>query len=131
MRAKSFSGLVIDARNIPVQPALICRISDAEGGLIYGPEVVNPKIAVNEGMAAYVQDIGSALNSQRSGDSPLVLLAEEAGDGNGCHIVLSKEGSKHFQPRPHELDFLRQAHVLIVLGQGSPDTEMTEYRLPQ
>jgi hypothetical protein len=131
MRARSFSGLVIDARNIPVQPALICRISEAQGGLIYGPEVVNPKIAVNQGMAAYVQDIGSALNSPRSGDSPLLLEAEEAGEGNGCHIVLSKEGSKHFQPRPHELDFLRQAHVLIVLGQGSPDTEMTEYHLPE
>ncbi len=131
MRAQSFTGLVVDARNVSLQPSLICRISDSQGGLIYGPEVVNPKIAVNKGMAAYVQDIGSALNSPRSGDSPLVLVAERAGDGNGCHIVLSEEGSRHFQPRPQELDFLRRAQVLIVMGQGSPDTEMTEYRLPR
>jgi hypothetical protein len=127
---ETHTGLIVDARGLDVEPALVCRIYGPEKRLLYGPGVVRPSVAIGRGMAGYMKDRRGAVRSSRSGRNPLILRAEEKAAPKGCEVTVSAEGSEALLPRPKDLGFLRRGQVIILVGSGMGD-EPTEYHLGQ
>ncbi|MDZ7379003.1 MAG: hypothetical protein ONB06_06595, partial [candidate division KSB1 bacterium] len=69
------TGVVIDARGLAIQPALLPRIVDETGQILYAPEVVDAEAAAQQGYVAYARAYDQAPAQARIGERPLVLRA--------------------------------------------------------
>jgi hypothetical protein len=69
----NYTGLIIDARGLKVQPAMAPRILKADGTVLYGAGKFELEQLVEKGMAAYYRDITAARADPRAGSNPLVL----------------------------------------------------------
>jgi hypothetical protein len=69
----NYTGLIIDARGLKVQPAMAPRILKADGTVLYGAGKFDLEQLIEKGMAAYYRDITAARADPRAGSNPLVL----------------------------------------------------------
>lgn len=70
-----YTGVVIDARNINLTPALCPVVYDSNGVGVYGTFMVSRSVAVNSGVAAYSTTDEWVVLRNRVGESPLVINA--------------------------------------------------------
>ncbi len=69
----NYTGLIIDARGLKVQPAMAPRILKADGTVLYGVGKLDLDQLIQKGMAAYYRDLTAARADSRAGSNPLVL----------------------------------------------------------
>lgn len=69
----NYTGLIIDARGLNLQPAMAPRILRADGTPLYGAGNYDPDLVVEKGLAAYYKDLESARKDVRAGSNPLIL----------------------------------------------------------
>ncbi len=109
-----FSGLVIDARGIGVQPALVMRIEDEEGAEVYGPTFISREHAVSQGVVKYGRDLEQAGADPRVAPNPLTLRAIRTASSAPCDIVISNADAKRVRGAAGNLLFLQKCRVIIV-----------------
>lgn len=108
-----YSGVVIDARNFPVRPALAPKIIDEDGREVYGSTYVDRDWAIREGMAGYAKDINDAkLNPRVSSDSMTVKGIRAL---NKTDIVISNDDARKIRNAASYQKFLDECRVMIVL----------------
>lgn len=69
----NYTGLIIDARGLKVQPAMAPRILKADGTVLYGKGSVDIDRVIEKGMASYYRDMSAARADARAGSHPLVI----------------------------------------------------------
>lgn len=69
----TYTGLIIDARGLGVQPAMAPRILKADGTVLYGEGKYDPDQLLQQGLAAYYKDLDAARADARAGSNPLIL----------------------------------------------------------
>ncbi|MCS7065191.1 MAG: hypothetical protein NZL85_02825 [Fimbriimonadales bacterium] len=69
----NYTGLIIDARGLKVQPAMAPRILKADGTVLYGTGKLDPDQVVEKGMAAYYRDMWAGRADARAGSNPLII----------------------------------------------------------
>ena len=102
--SKAYSGLLVDARSIELQPALVFKILDENLEEVFGPAFVSREFVVQQGMAAYYTDIESAKSDPRINDNPLTVKALRTDYPSQCNIVISN------------LLFLKESRVVVALS---------------
>lgn len=129
-RAESFTGMLIEARGLHVEPALICTVKDEHGNLVYGPGLVDPEAALKRGMAIFVQvPVSRADYLQRLGLNPIRVRAKDVGSTTGCDLIISAEQAALLRQKTvSALEFLEECRVAIILD-PPPDEDLQEYRL--
>ncbi|MDR1966592.1 MAG: TIR domain-containing protein [Synergistaceae bacterium] len=110
-----FTGLVIDARHLPVTPSLVFQVLDEAGREIYGLGTADPAFAARDGLAGYSEDLGLAMEDARVGDNPVVTRATRLSHGSG--IVIPSIAASMVRDAPY--DFVSECRVIIVCGQGA------------
>ena len=111
----AYTGLVVDARNIGMEPAMAPRILDESGQEVYGPAFASREYAVQKGMSEYETDFDAALKNQRIGDAPLVVKGLRTNGPHRCDIVVANADATKIRKSSDHLLFLRQCQVVIVL----------------
>jgi hypothetical protein len=69
----NYTGLIIDARGLKVQPAMAPRILKADGTPIYGVGNFDLDKVVEQGLASYYRDMDAARADKRAGNNPLIV----------------------------------------------------------
>ncbi len=110
-----FSGLIVDARGINANPAMVPRILDGKGQPVYGPAFVSREFAVQNGMAGYVTAIAEAARSGRVGANPLTVKGLKTAGPGQSDIVISNSDAAALRKVSEHLLFLRKCRVVIVL----------------
>ncbi|MFP4479570.1 MAG: hypothetical protein ACOC43_01805 [Desulfohalobiaceae bacterium] len=130
VRAQAYTGLILQARGLDVEPALVCTVQDEEGNHVFGPAQADPQIALKQGMALFAQSADPRLNKNvRVGSHPLRVSVLESGSESGCHLVVdSDSGALLRQVARQPGNFLQKCRVLIELD-PPPDKDLQEYRL--
>lgn len=78
----SYTGIVFDATGTGLIPSFCPRIYDEKGRLVYGPEYIEKKYLLAEGVACYISSIEDLkLVKKRVGENPLVIK-----------VILAKKG---------------------------------------
>lgn len=113
--ARPFTGLIVDARNIHVLPALVPIIYDEQGNEVYGPAFVSREFAVQYGLAGYTHSFEAALGHIRVTDNPLIVKGLRLHPSGPCNIVISNMDAARIRNTCDHLSFLKQCHVMIVL----------------
>ena len=112
----SYTGLIVDCRELSVRPALAPRILSESGSEIYSNTWVDREWALQHGMVGYVRNLEQAREQQdRIGERPLVVKAKDVQGANGADVVIEDEQGKILHALGENLTFLRECRVLFVL----------------
>jgi hypothetical protein len=112
----AYTGLLVDARSIELQPALVFKILDENLEEVFGPAFVSREFVVQHGMAEYYTDIGSAKSVPRISNKPLTVKALRTDYPSRCDIVISNADASKLKSASHHLLFLKESRVVIVLS---------------
>ena len=114
--AEAYTGLLVDARKIEVQPALVMRILDENLEEVFGPAYVSREFVVQQGMAAYYTDMQSAKADPRIAKYPLIAKALRTDWPNRNNIIISTADASKLKGASDHLQFLKEARVVILLS---------------
>jgi len=105
--ASPFSGLIVDAKSVKVQPALAPHIVDESGKPVYGAENVESEAVKAHGVAGYLKALGDAQKNALVGEKPLVVKALKA---SGPDLTISNADAA----KVRDASFLAEGRVIIV-----------------
>ena len=110
-----FTGLIIDARGLKVQPAMAPKILTPDGVEVYGTGFVSREYAVEMGIAGYAKNIEQAKNDDRVKPNPLIVKAIGVTGPNKTDIVISPNDAMRIHQYSENLKFLEQCRVMIIV----------------
>jgi len=110
-----FGGLVIDARGLNVNPAMMFAVLDENSKPVYGSAYVSREYAVQWGMAAYLTRIPAGKAFPRVTPMPLVIKGLRAVGAARTDIVISNADAAKLKGAVENLILLRQGRVAVVL----------------
>lgn len=110
-----YSGVIINATNLRIRPAMAPKIVDEDGREVYGSAYVNRDFAIREGMAGYTKSINEAESNTRVASSPLEVKGIKTADSNNIDIVISNEDARKIRNASSYQKFLDECRVMIVL----------------
>lgn len=110
-----FDGLIIDATSENFRPALINRIFNPKGELLYDPSKINQKVLVEYGCGEYTNRIEKAKEALavRGVKNPLIVKA--SGTITPSDLKVSEEDALKIFSSNQKSDFLAHAKVAFVL----------------
>ena len=117
--SEAYTGLLVDARNIELEPALVFKILDENLEEVFGPAFVSREFAVQQGMAGYYNDIEFAKSDPRISDKPLTVKALRTDYPSRSNIVISNADASKLKSASHHLLFLKESRVVILLSSPS------------
>jgi hypothetical protein len=108
-------GLIIDARALGFQPALINRIFSSKGEALYDPSKISQKILVEQGAGEYTNSIEKARAAleARGAKSPMIVTA--VGLKTLADLNVSDEDVLRIYSADQKSNFLASAKVAFVL----------------
>ena len=113
--ARPYTGLIVDARALNLEPVLYPTIVSEQSREIYSSVFVSREFAVQKGVCAYLCDMDQALASDRSGLNPLVVKAlRKTGDKTG-DIVMRMADAKALDRVTERHIFLKECRVILVV----------------
>jgi hypothetical protein len=106
-----FTGLVIDARHLPLVPSLSFNLVDESGNEVYGISFADQKFIAQSGLASYYNNIEYAKGELRVAANPIVTKAVRLGSNNVAIVIPNSAASKM---RGSSYDFRKECKVIIV-----------------
>ena len=113
--ASAFSGLIVDARRITVQPALMPIIRDERGEEVYSAAFVSREYAVQNGVIQYSRDPEAAAVKARVGANPLVISALDTVGDEHSQLVVSDADAARVRGAYENLSLLKQCRVSVIV----------------
>ena len=110
--AGRFTGLVIDARHLPVVPSLAFNVVDESGREVYGINFADPAFAARSGLATYYNNIEYARGEIRVATNPIVTTAVRLGSDNIAIVIPNSAAAR---VRGSSYDFRKECKVIIVV----------------
>ena len=109
-----YTGLIIDARKLDVEPILNPVITSEQGHEIYSSTFISREFAVQNGVCKYFCNMEEALKDDRIGSHPLVLKGlRSAGEQNRA-IVISMSDYNLLEKTTERHTFLKECRLIIV-----------------
>ncbi len=109
------TGLVIDARDLKLIPALAPKIMDESGKVVYSSEFVTKDALEQNGVVGYFRSVEAAKKAKRVGDKPLVIKALKTASDGKTDIVLSNADAEKLASKDANVKFLTEGKVIIVI----------------
>ena len=111
-RTPKFTGIVFDARKLKVVPALLPRVLDDAGEVVYSIATLSPEARRSAGVCGYARRVEDALKDPRVADKPLVVKVAKT---DGSDVVIAAAERKKLA---ESAAVLADGRVIIV---GAPD----------
>jgi hypothetical protein len=112
---ESFDGLIVDARELGFQPALINRIFSGKGEALYDPSKVSQKILVEQGAGEYTNTIEKARAALESRGAKTPMVVKATGLKTLADLNVSDEDVMRIYLADQKSNFLASAKVAFVL----------------
>jgi len=111
-----YTGLVVDARNLPFVPSLHTQIFTSSGRLIYGPKFLTRTTYIKRGAVGFFTDSRQGEARQRAGNRPLIVPALDLARISQDSVVISDEDAAKILAHEGSVQNLRRARVIILLN---------------
>lgn len=115
LEAGVYTGLIVDARNTGVKPAMVPILMDESGKEVYSSAFVSREYAVQQGVCKYVRQAEGIADLPRVGPKPLTVKGLRVADSGRCNIVISNADASKLHGASAHLKFLKQCRVVIVI----------------
>lgn len=115
-KIENASGVIVDATELDLKPAMVPKIYSQNGELLYGAQDVDNSYLTRFGMAGYARSVEQAKSDERVGENPLVISAEKIKGKNQCDVVLSSDEASRLIKAASENSFLKECRVMFVVN---------------
>lgn len=109
-----YTGLIIDARELSVEPVLNPVLVSEQGDEIYSFVFISREFAVQNGVCKYFSSMDQAFKEKRIGRHPLVFKALRMEGKQNSAIVISMSDYHQFEKAAERHKFLKECRVIIV-----------------
>ncbi|MFH2012818.1 MAG: LPP20 family lipoprotein [Pseudomonadota bacterium] len=110
----NYSGLVIDGRKLQIRPALIPKVFDQNGEVVYSAANLLQKDAIKMGVVGYAKDVNAATKNQRVTENPFVIKGLQATGQKKTDVVINNRDANIIQGSDEYTNYLKNGRVLIV-----------------
>ena len=111
-----YTGVVIDASGLGLEPTFSPVIYDDGGRVIYGVENLQYDAVINEGMVGYSHNVNEG--TERAGNTPLIIKATQVRGGdnstNKVNVVVSSEDADKILLANESSQILERCAVVFV-----------------
>jgi len=114
-KKKPFTGVVVDCRGFKVEPSLVPKVVDEDGGVVYGPAYASRDCAVKHGMVVYVRGISAGRKNPRVSPRPLCVKGIRTAKSGVSDIVISNADGAWIRSTASNLELMKKCKVVIVL----------------
>lgn len=126
--ARSYSGLVLDARGTGVSPALAFQVYDQQGQVVLGPGEVDPQLGQAKGVVQFFSELEAAGIQERVGRRPLRIRVAGAAPGSGGDAQISGLDAFRLALARGVNDFVASCSVAVII-RSSDDSRVIEYSI--
>lgn len=113
--SENYTGVIIDCRNLKLQPAMSPAILDKDGGEIYiGKLPIDPDKVINEGIVAYTSSMEQAKQSKRAGSNPLIIKAIKISGNFKSDVVIENKDAQTLLGANEKTKILDKANVVLL-----------------
>ena len=110
-----WTGLVIDAYGLTLNPALVPRIVDERGDRIYGPEFISRDFAVRWGGCGYISALDPSVKTDRIGSHPMIVRGIRVKGPERTDIVISTADASRIRAAAEHVFFMREGRVVVLV----------------
>jgi hypothetical protein len=107
-----YTGLVIDARGLRVEPMILPSIFNEDGLEIYGRTKVDIRYALKHGIAAYATSEEQAMKNRAVGDHPFYTVA--LNQLKGCPVLADRDVRKILSSS-ETVEQLKRCRVIFII----------------
>ena len=109
-----YTGLIIDARGLGVEPVLNPLIVSEQGHEIYSSVFISREFAVQKGVCKYLCSMDQALKDKRIGNHPMIFKGLRKGGKPNTAIVIRMSDYRLLEKTTERHTFLKECRVIIV-----------------
>jgi len=114
LKKLEYTGLIVDARKLNLRPALIPKILNQKGELVYSQQSLDQRDLIKMGLVGYAKDVDAAAKNQRVTAEPYVIPGLNAtGDKKTDVIISDREAQIVLTTAPYT-GYLKNGRVMIV-----------------
>ena len=110
-----YTGLVVDATGLDINPALSPKIVDENGREIFGASYAKRGALLAKGLVAYSSKVSYAETDSRVADNPLIVRGLRKSGIHGTNVVISREDGAKIKNTDSNLNWLTECRVIIVI----------------
>jgi len=109
------TGLILDARDLKAEPAMLPRIIAEDGEAIYGRGEIESEWIVQFGLMGYQDSLSEAKSLHRVGKNPIVVRAQGVGGKNRSDFIVSRQDADRIKAASRIGGFLKECRVVAVI----------------
>ncbi len=109
------TGVIIDARNLEVRPAMSPKIFSSDGKEVFGPRYIDPYKNPDSPLVAYTRDLETARSLARVGENPVIINAIGVVGTNQSDVVIAKADADIIFDQNKLGGFLAEGRVVIII----------------
>lgn len=114
LKKLDYSGLIVDARKLGLRPALIPKILNQRGELVYSSRTVEQQEMIRMGLVGYAKDVSAAAKNQRVTADPYVVSGLNASGEKKTDVIISNGDAQVVLTTAPYTGYLKNGRVMIV-----------------
>lgn len=114
LKKLEYTGLIVDARKLGLRPALIPKILNQKGELVYSSQSVEQRDLARMGLVGYAKDVDAAAKNQRVTAEPCVVSGLNASGEKRTDVVISNRDAQIVLTTAPYTGYLKNGRVMIV-----------------
>ena len=114
LKKLDYTGLIIDARKLGLRPALVPKILNEKGELVYSSQSVGQQDIARMGLVGYAKDVNAAARNQRVTADPVVVNGLSATGEKKTDVVISNRDAQVVLTTAPYTGYLKNGRVMVV-----------------
>ena len=114
LKKLDYTGLIIDARKLGLRPALVPKILNEKGELVYSSQSVGQQDIIRMGLVGYAKDVNAAAKNQRVTADPVVVNGMNATGEKKTDVVISNRDAQVILTTAPYTGYLKNGRVMVV-----------------
>ena len=114
LKKLDYTGLIIDARKMGLRPALVPKILNEKGELVYSSQSLGQQDIVRMGLVGYAKDVNAAARNQRVTADPVVINGLNATGEKKTDVVISNRDAQLVLTTAPYTGYLKNGRVMVV-----------------
>ncbi len=114
LKKLDYTGLIVDARKLGLRPALIPKVLNEKGELVYSQANVEQRELVQMGLVGYAKDVNAAAKNQRVTAEPVVITGLGATGEKKTDVIISNRDAQVVLTTAPYTGYLKNGRVMLV-----------------
>ncbi|MDI6752854.1 MAG: LPP20 family lipoprotein [Thermodesulfobacteriota bacterium] len=114
LKKLDYTGLIVDARKLGLRPALVPKILNEKGEMVYSSHSLEQRELIKMGLVGYAKDVDAASKNQRVTADPYVISGLNISGEKRTDVVISNRDAQVVLTTAPYTGYLKNGRVMIV-----------------